>query len=439
MSATTRFAATILAGLTLGTAAPAIAEKRAEKPAARKAVVAGTAAATAVTADAAADTDAPDDARASVAASSSAPEPAASARTIHISGYVQPQFGIRYRPGEVPRDRTDYSADQTRAGVVVDGAPIEGWGYALHVVIGGGIVDAVSGEAVDSDGDGDPDEVSFLSRAQTGIELERAAVDWDPTENIGLSAGQMRIPFTVESQIANTSLMFPNRSAANEVFLRGSDLGALARLSLRGGRLRMAAGVWSGTDATSAVEEDARGPLYAVRADIDPMGPLATGGRDRVGGPFRIGVGAGVLYYPATTYDAAGFEGPRIRDLRASVSARAAVHGFYIQGELLRRQRTDSLSSRPALATGAYGQASYYIPVGKSVAISPIARLGWSVEDQSFDPRETMWTEAGASLHLRTDRRDPDDMRLTLQYLGERRLSERESAHGAVAQIQLTW
>jgi hypothetical protein len=169
------------------------------------------------------------------------------------------------------------------------------------------------------------------------------------------------------------------------------------------------------------------------------MGPLATGGRDREGGPIRVGFGAGALYYPATTYDAAGFEGASIRDLRASVSARAAIEGFYIQTEVLRRQRTDSLSSRPLIATGAYGQASYYIPIKESMAVSPIARLGWSAEDQSFDPRETMWTEAGASLHLRAFRNDPDAMRITLQYLGERRLSEDETAHGAVAQLQLTF
>lgn len=353
------------------------------------------------------------------------------ARPIELSGYVQPQFGVRYRPGAVPRDRTDYSAGDTRAGFIVDGQPLEGWRYTLHLVVNADVINAVSQESGGSD--------SALSRTQNAIELERAAVDWDPTANIGVSLGQMRIPFSVEGQISNTSLMFPNRAEANQVFLRGSDLGALARLSARDDKLRLAAGVFNGTDATSSIETGARGPLYAIRADIDPMGPMEDGGRDTLRGPLKFGFGAGVIYYPSTTFDSAGFEGPKMRDLRASLSARAAVRGVYLQAELLRRQRTDSLSSRPLIATGAYGQASYYMPLDDNMAISPMARLGWAVEDQSFDPRERVWTEAGMSLHLRTARQDPDDLRITLQYLGEHRLTERESAHGAVAQMQLRW
>jgi hypothetical protein len=335
-------------------------------------------------------------------------------RRIHLSGYVQPQFGVRYRPGAVPRDRTDYSAGDTRAGLIVDGNPVDKFHYALELVVNTDLIEEET--------------------RNTGVLLERAAVDWDPTGNLGVSVGQMRIPFSVENQISNTSLMFPNRAAANQVFLSGSDLGALGRLSARDGKMRV-----SGTDATSTVETGARGPLYTVRADIDPMGEMENGGRDTVRGPLKFGFGAGMIYYPSTTFDSAGFEGPKMRDLRASVSARAAVRGVYLQGEVLRRQRTDSLSSRPLVATGAYGQASYYVPLDGTMAISPMARLGWAVEDQSFDPRERVWTEAGMSLHLRTNKGDPDDLRLTLQYLGEHRVTERESAHGAVAQMQLRW
>lgn len=352
-------------------------------------------------------------------------------KTIKLSGYVQPQFGVRYRPGAVPRDRTDYSAGDTRAGFVVDGEPLESWRYTLHLVVNADLVNAVSAEAGSED--------SALSRAQGGLELERAAVDWDPSDHVGVSVGQMRIPFSVEGQISNTSLMFPNRAEANQVFLRGSDLGAMGRLSAREDKLRVAAGVFNGTDATSSVETGARGPLYAVRADVDPMGPMENGGRDTLRGPLKFGFGAGVIYYPSTTFDSAGFEGPKMRDLRASISARAAVRGVYLQGEVLRRQRTDSLSSRPLIATGAYSQASYYMPLDDKMAISPMVRLGWAVEDQSFDPRERVWTEAGMSLHLRTDKQDPDDLRITLQYLGEHRVTERESAHGAVAAMQLRW
>ena len=91
------------------------------------------------------------------------------------------------------------------------------------------------------------------------------------------------------------------------------------------------------------------------------------------------------------------------------------------------------------VATGAYGQASFYLPVWKQVALAPIARVGWTEEDQGTSPRATMWTEAGGSVYFTGSDFHPDDLRLTLHYLGERRLTERESANGVVAQIQLTW
>ncbi len=359
---------------------------------------------------------------------------------IHFAGYVQPQFGIRYRPGAVPRDRTEYSADQTRAGIVVSGNPARGWHYDVEVAFGSALARAVTGsEAVDVDGDGKLDNISVYDRASSGIAVQRAAVDWDPSEHLGFSVGQMRIPLSVGNQISNTDLLFPNRAAANEIFLRGSDFGALARLAVQDSKMRVSAGVFNGTDPTTSAEREARGPLYSFRIDIDPMGEMEPGGRDTRGGEVRFGFGAGLLYYPSTTFDTAGFAGTKMRDLRAALSVRAAFSHFYFQGEILRRQRTDSLSSRPLIANGAYGQASYYIRLKPGVALSPIGRLGWSVEDKSFEPRQTLSTEFGMSLHLRGEQLRTDGMRLTLQYQGEHRTTERESAHGLVGQIQLLW
>ena len=76
-------------------------------------------------------------------------------------------------------------------------------------------------------------------------------------------------------------------------------------------------------------------------------------------GPFRIGAGGGILYFPSRVFDSAGNDtSARLRDLRLSASLRMAFKGIYAQGEFFRRQETDSLSSRPTIATGAYGQAS---------------------------------------------------------------------------------
>ena len=350
---------------------------------------------------------------------------AESPKAVEIGGYIQPQFGMRYRPGAVPRDRTDYSGEQARAGLTVVGKPIPTVGYDLHVSVAVGAFSSGTEQA----------EAADIS----GVSVDRAAVDWDPTPHIGISVGQMRIPFTVEGQISNTELMFPNRSAASDVFVQGSDIGALARLAVRDKKMRITGGVFNGTTPTTASEASASGPLFSLRADIDPMGQMENGGRDTRGGDVRFGFGAGVVYYPSTSFDEAGFAGTKMRDLRGALSVRAAFKRIYFQAEVMRRQRTDSLSNRPLIATGGYGQGSYYVPLKDGIALSPIGRIGWTVEDKSFDPRETLWTEAGATLHFRGDKLRADDLQLTLQYLGEHRLTERESAHGLVAQLRLRW
>ena len=104
--------------------------------------------------------------------------------------------------------------------------------------------------------------------------------------------------------------------------------------------------------------------------------------------------------------------------------------------ELLRRQRTDSLSSRAQIATGAYAQTSFTFPAGP-VLVAPLGRLGWAEEDQEFMPRETVWTEIGLALYPHPA--DPEAIRIIVQYLGQRQVTERESAHGAALQAQLTF
>ena len=49
-----------------------------------------------------------------------------------------------------------------------------------------------------------------------------------------------------------------------------------------------------------------------------------------------------------------------------SSPARLAAYGLFLQFEYLRRLQTDDLSSRPATATGFYGQGSFYFPMPKS-------------------------------------------------------------------------
>ena len=362
------------------------------------------------------------------------------------SAYVKPQFLMRYRPDGLPRDRMDYSAAQTTTGLELSGEPVSQWKYRFSVEVTGELFNAIAGpDEIESGDSGDPDGFHLrigpfgaadAGSLRSGINLEEMTVAYEPIDMFGVKVGQMRIPLTAAQQNPNTSLMFPNRSGPNDVFLRGSDLGALSTVKYRD-LARASAGVFNGS-GISEVAENERGIMWAARVDVDPLGEVPIDVADFERGPLRVGIGAGMSYMPSTLFDGSGFETVRVRDLRASASVRLAARGLFFQGEVLRRQRTDSLSSRPLLATGAYGQSSYYIPVKDTrYAVSPIARIGWSEDDQGFDPRTTVWTEAGVTLFIGARSRHPNDLRITLQYLGERRLSEGEDAHGAVAQVQM--
>lgn len=358
-------------------------------------------------------------------------------RSWNLSGYLQPEVGMTYRPSALPRDRLVYGASATSAGIEITGEPWDHWSYDVHLIVAGESLEVVTGvESVDTNGDGVPDDVSADSEVTPSLLVERASITYQPLALLGIVVGQMRIPFTAQEQSPETALMFPQRSGPNEVFLKGPDLGALAVLTVNGDLVRASLGAFNGSGAPVGESEE-RGLVYSARVDLNPLGPFPFGEGDLERGRLRIGLGAGFLYYPASVYDASGYLGSRIRDLRASASFRLAARGFYLQAEALRRSRTDSLSSRPVVATGAYAQSSYLLPIQAPIGLAPIARIGYAAEDQGFDPRDTLFLEAGISVYPRPD--EPDDLKVVAQYLGERRLSEGENAHGAVLQLQLLW
>jgi hypothetical protein len=362
------------------------------------------------------------------------PEPEEAAKPIEFSGYLQPNVGFTHRPDGLPRDRWEYGAGATSAGIAVSGQPVPRWSYSVELVFAGEFLDVVTGvETVDEDGDGAPDDVAVEDESTPAFLVEEAAVRFAPHPMFAAKLGQMRIPFTIQQQISNTALMFPQRSDANEVFLSGTDLGALATLAIREGLVVVHGGVFNGTKVPTGFVDE-RGLLWTARVDVSPLGAFAFEEGDPERGPLRVGIGAGVLYYPASLYDEGGYPGPRIRDLRASGSLRLAARGFYAQAEILRRQRTDSLSSRARVATGTYAQASFTFPAGR-VLLAPLGRVGWAEEDPDVMTRETLWTEAGIALYPHPD--DPEAIKVVLQYLGQHQLSEDEAAHGARLQAQL--
>jgi len=182
-----------------------------------------------------------------------------------------------------------------------------------------------------------------------------------------------------------------------------------------------------------------RGITGAFRADVNPFGKFTHEGEgDPKRGPFRLGAGFGLMFTPATLFDSrTGTEPRSVYDLRFAASLRMAIRGAYLAAEYFRRQQVDDFSSRPEVADGAYAQVAVFIPLVDWFGLEPIFRAGFVADDQTFDPRLTGNIDAGFNLYPKADADPPDQVKLTLLYLGERRFSESEEAHGGAISVLL--
>lgn len=365
-------------------------------------------------------------------------------KRFEISGYVSPEYEAIYRPLAIASaQRYEYGAGGS-AGISFSGSPVPELEFTLFLVVDLARQKIVNKVEYD-DPSATPGSVSGVSvewRYAARVLLERATVAYKPFRFLSLQGGQMRIPLTIPQRSANTALMFPNRAGPNEVFLSGSDPGVLLSTDLAAGRILASLGAFNGSSLGligSALFESSRGPVFCGRVDINPLGRFGFAEGDLDRGPLRLGVGFGALYRPATQFDAKGFDALELRDFRYVASVRAAFRGFYLQAEYLRRQRADSLSSRARTATGAYAQSSFFLPLTEHFALAPIARAGYVAEDEQIDFRSTVWYEGGLSIFPFMNIADPNAIRFTLSYSGERRLVEAETAHLANAQLQLAF
>jgi hypothetical protein len=357
---------------------------------------------------------------------------------LSVGGYLIPGFGIRHRPDAVPRDRWElgFLGD---AGLVFDAKLLRVFGARVHLFFTSEAFETLTDiELFDLDGDGATDGAVLTRTKFPGSLVEEATVRFQPIEELVALAGVMRIPFTLQQQSPNTALMFSNRSPPNEVFISGADVGVAVQGRLSDGLVTGSFGVFNGDSLGLTFRFlEARGIVMAARADVQPFGDFPFGEGDPTRGPFRLGFGAGAMYRPATLYDETGYGGTTIQDVRVSGSIRMAYSGLYLGVEAMRRQQTDDFTSRPQVANGAYAQGALFLRVSDPVAVEPIIRAGFVVEDDAFAPRTTGWTDAGISVYPRADAAVPDAIRLTVQYLGERRFTEGEDAHGGAATVKL--
>ncbi len=351
-----------------------------------------------------------------------------------LDGYVSPAFAATLRPNAVPQDQFDFGMTDSRVGLSFHGAPLEHWSFKAYLLVGVDTIQAITAaEPVDSDNNGSMDSIATSTSAAMADIVRETSVSFEPAESFDIRLGRMPIPFTSQAQSPDTMLLFPSRAGPNSVFVADDDLGGLAELNLDGVFLG-SVGLFNGTGTGVSSSEDL-GVLYMARVDINPLGSFGFD-ESRPSGPFRLGLGAGAIFHPYTSYDSAGYKDVVFTDIRCSLSLRLAVAGLSTGAELLRRFQQDSLTSRPVEATGAFGWAGWYLPMG----LEPMLRLGWVVEDQSFAPLQTRWAEAGVNIYPRhADETRAESVKFTLQYNGEYRITERDIAHGIGSQLQLLW
>ena len=175
-----------------------------------------------------------------------------------------------------------------------------------------------------------------------------------------------------------------------------------------------------------------RGPVGVLSVEASPLGAMKALEADFGDTPFRFAFSAAGLYRSAQAYDGRGYEALSMRDWRIAFALRASYRGAFLQGEYLQATQSDDLSRRPRIARGAYAEASYYLAVQKKLGLSPVARVSWSVQDESFFPLHVVALQAGLALYPRGDVPDPSVLRFILQYRGERRVEELEVAHGVI-------
>jgi len=354
---------------------------------------------------------------------------------VRTHGYVSPHFQSVSRPNARPADQSRVGMTQSKAGLIFRGKIVPVWHFNIHFVVGSDTFDALTqASPVDDDNDGTTDSVYTQSRSASGNMIVESTITYKPIKQFQMKLGRMRIPFTSQAQSPNTDLMFPERSGPNETFLSGSDMGALAKTDLLDERILASAGIFNGT-STGLFGTQRQSVLYTSRIDINPLGSFGFSETSEWQGPFRLGVGGGLIHNPYTAFDNNGYPTVGVTDTRWSASGRIAFYGLYVVGEYLSRQQLDSMSSRPEWATGWYGQAGWHLPMG----IEPMFRMGEASVDESFDPRKTQWLDAGMNFYPALKAKRADQVKLTAHYLREDRVDENETAQGLSMRAQVSW
>jgi hypothetical protein len=354
---------------------------------------------------------------------------------LDVAGYVLPQFQFVSLPSALPRDKTQFGARGSRVGFAIHGNPLEGFSYLAHIVIAPAGTDRVtllSPTSTPALG------ISLPTSTGTSVEIEEAIIGYRPAQWLEMKLGAVRMPFTVAQTTPVPKQMFPLRAPQSSEFQSGADTGLLTTFAPFAGRLQIAGGVFLGGSLGGAgPNQTVRGPAFSAQVSAHPLGAMSLREGDLGRSPLRVAVGFASIYRRARLLDATGYETTAFTDARFAAWLRAHAHGVYVQGELMKRLRTDDLSGRPSVSEGAYVQASYYQPVGTKVAFGPVARAGVVTNDIGFQPRRFTSFEAGLAFFPKADQAEPEKLRILVEYLQAELSPFSELQREGLVQLQL--
>lgn len=339
------------------------------------------------------------------------PPPAA---RVDVSGYVLPQFEVVSLPAALPRDRMQYGVRGTRAGFALHGTPVDNFRYMVHVVV---LPAGTSNLTILSPTTAPAMSIQLSTATQTTLDIEEMSAGYRPAKWFLAKVGIFRMPFSAAQTTPIPKQMFPFRAPQTTEFQSGADAGMSATLAPFDARLQVTAGAFLGTSlGFVAPQQTIRGPVLVAQVAAHPLGAMNMREGDQGRGPLRFALGVASMLRDATAFDATGYEASQFNDVRLTAWARAQARGAYLQAEYLRRARTDSLSGRPLVSEGGYVQASYFQPIGK-IALGPIGRFGSSTFSQDFAARTFTSWEGGIVFYPRADDKEPERLRILVEYL----------------------
>jgi hypothetical protein len=279
--------------------------------------------------------------------------------------------------------------------------------------------------------------ITLPTATGTSIDIEEVTIAYRPFRWLIAKTGIFRMPFSLGQTTPIPKQMFPFRPAQTGEFQSGADEGIAATILPFDARLQANVGVFLGSSlGVFNPNLSVRGPAFVASIAAHPLGAMATREGDMDRGPFRFALGFATIYRAASAFDATGYEATHFNDTRLAAWARAQIAGAYVQGEYLRRLRTDDVSGRPSLSEGGYVAASFYQPIGP-IALGPIGRVGTMSTDESFAPRRFTSFEGGLAFYPHAKIEEPERLRVLVEYLTASVAPLTETEHEGVVQLQL--